>query len=415
MRDSPYTPGAGHSPEVLAGREVLLGSWREMLTDLTTGGRVRAKDIVMTGPRGIGKTATLTEFHKIGEEHGFDYISLQAVAGRGSLVDGLAYHADRKIHLGHNAWQHAKSALERITGVTLGTGAVTLGFSLQSSGVRPLPDASVFAQGLAELASQLAKRPSGGGLLFSIDELQVADPTDLALLAGTLQRLNVDHATAAVAFAATGLSNTSDALDDAQVTHPDRLFDIRPIPLQLTEDEARYAVAEPARRHNVLWDDGALEQLVAFANRYPAHLQLAADAAWTIASGPGLISQSDVEVALPVAKEEIERRTLEPSWTNTTDRQAELLGALAVNGGYVTTQQMNATLGRDNNEWAVVRRDLINQGTIYAPRRARLAFTVPTFTPYVLANYEDRRLDASVPLLSLAAMKQNAAKDARGD
>jgi hypothetical protein len=68
-----------------------------------------------------------------------------------------------------------------------------------------------------------------------------------------------------------------------------------------------------------------------------------------------------------------------------------------------------------NNEWAVVRRDLINQGTIYAPRRARLAFTVPTFTPYVLANYEDRRLDASVPLFSLAAMKQNAAKDARGD
>jgi hypothetical protein len=94
MRDSPYTPGAGHSPEVLAGREVLLGSWREMLTDLTTGGRVRAKDIVMTGPRGIGKTATLTEFHKIGEEHGFDYISLQAVAGRGSLVDGLAYWRD---------------------------------------------------------------------------------------------------------------------------------------------------------------------------------------------------------------------------------------------------------------------------------------------------------------------------------
>ncbi len=74
----------------------------------------------MTGPRGIGKTATLTEFHKIGEEHGFDCISLRAVAGRGSLVDGLAYHADRKIHLGHNAWQHAKSALERITGVALG-------------------------------------------------------------------------------------------------------------------------------------------------------------------------------------------------------------------------------------------------------------------------------------------------------
>jgi hypothetical protein len=45
MRGTPYTPGAGHSPEVLAGREVLVATWREMLTDLMTGGRVRAKDM----------------------------------------------------------------------------------------------------------------------------------------------------------------------------------------------------------------------------------------------------------------------------------------------------------------------------------------------------------------------------------
>lgn len=33
---SPYNPGAGHTPEVLAGRETLIASWEAMLTALST-------------------------------------------------------------------------------------------------------------------------------------------------------------------------------------------------------------------------------------------------------------------------------------------------------------------------------------------------------------------------------------------
>ena len=62
MRDSVYTPGAGHSPRVLAGRDDLLRDWQLMLNDADSRGRVRAQDIVLVGPRGVGKTATLSAF-----------------------------------------------------------------------------------------------------------------------------------------------------------------------------------------------------------------------------------------------------------------------------------------------------------------------------------------------------------------
>ena len=49
------------------------------------------------------------------------------------------------------------------------------------------------AGALARLAAEVAKDHSSGGLLITVDELQVAAHPDLALLAATLHRLNVDH------------------------------------------------------------------------------------------------------------------------------------------------------------------------------------------------------------------------------
>jgi Cdc6-like AAA superfamily ATPase len=57
-----YPPGAGHRPPVLAGRDELLHSWRLILNDAAAGGRPGAREIILTGPRGIGKTAALLAF-----------------------------------------------------------------------------------------------------------------------------------------------------------------------------------------------------------------------------------------------------------------------------------------------------------------------------------------------------------------
>ena len=59
MDQSPYTPGAGHNPPVLAGRDGLLRDWHLVLNDIVSSGRVRAQDMILAGPRGVGKTVTV--------------------------------------------------------------------------------------------------------------------------------------------------------------------------------------------------------------------------------------------------------------------------------------------------------------------------------------------------------------------
>ncbi|HVB07219.1 MAG TPA: ATP-binding protein [Acidimicrobiales bacterium] len=412
MRDSPYTPGAGHSPLVLAGRDNLIVDWRSMLTDLQIDGRKRAKDLILSGPRGIGKTVLLTKFESLAAEQGFDAIPIQAVAS-GRLIASLMSRADEQIRAQRGPWERAKSALERLGGVTLGAAGFSAGVTLNPSPQQPLPDPGMFAAALALLANGLKSERGNGGLLITIDELQVARGEDLALLAATLQRLNVEHPEAPVAFAGCGLPNTSEALREAGVTHPDRLFDLQPLTVDLDESSARFAIVEPARQRDVIWAPSAVDAIVHATHGYPAHLQLLADQTWLQADGPD-IAEADALVGVSLGENEIKRRTLDPRWLRATDRQAELLAAIAVSQesggvGTATTQDVSRSLGKAQSEWSTVRADLVTEGDIYAPRRGRLSFTVPTFAKYVLENYEDRRLDATVEMLTLNEMRNNNA------
>lgn len=173
-------------------------------------------------------------------------------------------------------------------------------------------DVGSLAHALAQLAGEVRDDSPHGGLLVTVDEMQVASAADLALVAATLHRLNVDHPAAVVLFAGTGLPFTAEALRKAGVTHPDRLFVLHDIPLTLDVDDARYAVIEPARAAGVSWEPEAADRLVDLTNGYPAHLQLFADAAWTAAPGPHTITLHDVQSSLPTVGAQLEQRTLGP-------------------------------------------------------------------------------------------------------
>lgn len=365
--------------------------------------------MILTGPRGTGKTATLTRFHEIAIDDDYDVIMLQAVKGRGSLIDGLMARANDRVLAKSGAWTKTKQTLERIGGVTLGVAGITAGVNVGPTRPRALPDAGLFAGGLAELAAALHDQHSRGGVLVTVDELQVTDPGDLALLAATLHRLNVEHPRSPVAFAATGLPNTIDALNAAGVTHPHRLFDEQPIKLRLDERATRYAISQPALDRQVTWDDAALSRAVAASNQYPAHIQEIAHATWLAAEGVERITDVDAVAGVEAAAGRIYRREIEPRWNDATDRQAEFLAAIAVNGGAATSQQLIATLRRKQSEWSPVRADLIAAGDIYPVRRAQLAFALPTYPEHVLENYAARRATSSVELLSLDQMRHNAA------
>jgi hypothetical protein len=412
MDQSPYTPGAGHIPPVLAGRDGLLRDWQLVLNDIVSGGRVRAQDMILAGPRGVGKTVTVSAFADLAKGQGFEVVNLQAVSGHAGLVEALLQRARTRLAEEAGPWQRARKAFERVGGVNLSVAGFGGGISTHKQDqAAPGLDAGTLAAALATLSAEVRQDAHSGGLLVTVDELQVASGPDLALLAATLHRLNVDHPSATVLFAGTGLPFTPDALRKAGVTHPDRLFVLESIPLTLEHDDARYAVVEPARQAGVVWTPDAAAAVVEASNGYPAHLQLFAHAAWTAAAGPDQITLADVEAALPRVAAQLERRTLGPRWDRISDRQMEFLAALALHGGRASTATVAKTLGRTQQELSWLREELIEEGDVYAPKRGQLAMAVPLFNRYVLSHYERTRPEAATSLLSLQQMIANAGLD----
>lgn len=70
MLESPFNPGAGTTPPVLAGREALLADAEALLTGAVHFGRA-VSPLVWTGVRGVGKTAALLDVRRRAEESGF--------------------------------------------------------------------------------------------------------------------------------------------------------------------------------------------------------------------------------------------------------------------------------------------------------------------------------------------------------
>lgn len=412
MRDNPYTPGAGNLPPVLAGRDQLLRELSIGLGNVASSGRPHAQDVIVVGPRGVGKTVTLTTYGQIAAAAGFEVVNLQAVAGSSGLVESLLQRVVSRVAANAGPWVRAKSAFDRIAGISFGVGGVSAQIAThEPSRGSSLLDPGTLAEALVELANEVKRDAPTGGLLITVDEMQVASASDLALLAATLHRLNVDYPPAAVVFAGTGLPHTPETLRSAGVTHPDRLFILEPISVALAPDEARFAIIEPARRAGVNWHPDAAERVVAVSNRYPAHLQQLAHTVWGVASGPSEITPEDVRVAIPQFETDLHRRTLGPRWDRMSDRQMEYLAAIALLGGQTTTPRLAVALGRPLRELSWIRQDLIQEGDIYSVQRGHVALAVPIFAPYILTRYEEARETADIPLLSLEHMRHNSSSN----
>lgn len=410
MDRSVYTPGAGHLPPVLAGRDGLLHALTVRLNDVANVGRTRSEDVVFTGVRGVGKTAMLTAYSTKAAEQGFEVISYQAVTGQAGLVESVLARAALRIDQEVGAWKRARRALDRISGVSLGVAGISAGIDVHDRDTafrRVHPE--VLAEALATLAQEVRRDTPTGGVLITVDELQVAAKSDLPLLAATLHRLNVDHPQAAVAFAGTGLPHVPTVLREAGVTHPDRLFLIEELAPVLPPTEARYAIIEPARRAGVSWEPTAADRLVELTNGYPAHLQLFADEAWRAAPGPSVITAEDVGAGARRAGDRLVRQSLGPRLNELPPRQLEYLAAIALHGGAATTRTIAGTLGRQQRELSWIRDELLRSGDIYAPNRGRVVMSVPAFAPFLINQYDDARESTDTSLLSLQTMRINAA------
>lgn len=410
VEDSPYSPGAGHMPIVLVARETQLNRWLAMLTAVESRGRQRAEDTIIVGPRGVGKTVLLQVMSDQARAMGYQVIAMQAARGTGGLMRYLL----REIRRRAQAEAPFRSAWQRLQSVSLGAFGVNVAVGRSAEPAPDLADLTAMdlAGGLATLASELRKEHDRGGLLLTIDEMQVAERFDLALLAATLGRLNTDYPDARVIFAGTGLLNVRQTLRDAGVTHPDRLFRLTELPARFTRDETITAIVSPTLSLDAYWDPEAVDAVYQVTGGYPAHVQLYADAVWTAAKGPR-VTLAEAIAAIQQTSSEVALSTLDPDWDELTDREREYAAAVAVLGGQARTRDVAQVL--DQPPGAVSRTDggLVRKGFCYHPSRGVVALTMPLQGPFILQVYEESRTTAGVPSLPLGALRERAERTSK--
>ena len=380
-----YAPGAGTQPPELAGREGEQTSFGVLLRRLAAGRPEQS--LALWGLRGVGKTVLLNRFAIEAEEAGWGsgYMELR---GRGPLRPVLAQVATEAAH-----------SLARREGIRkrLRQSLVISSFSVTAMPawvtfkveVDPTPgrgDSGQLDVDLQDVLVELGEtaQEAGCGVVLFFDEMQFAERDDLQALLAAFHR--IAQRQLPVALVCAGLPQLPGRLAEAS-SYAERLFQYVEID-RLTPEAARSALALPASREGVEYEQSALEFILSRADRYPFFLQTYGRYAWLIAERSP-ITFRDARAADTIAREQLDSGFHRARFNRATAAERRYLAAVAELGdGPQHTAEVSAMLGVDQRGTALVRQNLIDiKGLIYSPRRGYVDFTAPLFGDYIRRHH----------------------------
>ncbi len=294
--DNPYRPGAGTAPPALLGRDDVIDKFGVTIRR-TLSGRP-GKSVMPIGLRGVGKTVLLNRFEEIAASEEFVCGAIEAPE-TGDFETLLAVRL-RKILLSLERRGPTKAILKAL--------AVLKSFALRlpdgsqiSVNVEPLAgmaDSGVLSEDVTDLlvAAGEAARSRDSGVFIAIDEVQYLASDELAALIMAVHRtaqLNLP-----VVVVGAGLPQLPGLAGDAK-SYAERLFEFPEIG-SLSVDDAVAALAIPADKYGVQFQDAAVRLIAREAHGYPYFLQEWGYHAWnhansspiTIACGTGWRSTS---------------------------------------------------------------------------------------------------------------------------
>ncbi len=376
MRPSPYTPG--QVATVVPGREPQIEAIRERLSYVSQFQRFAGRIRVDVGPRGVGKTSLLRAMQAEANRIGF--ATVWVTAGDGPFLVALTEEfeklaGDWKEKTKETLRQALSTLTVSIGGVSIGTGASAPKPRRGSAG-RALQDVIVAAGRGAVAGDQ-------NGLALFVDEIQSADADGLRALGYAWQHMQSEAPDLpAVAFTA-GLSHTQDVITDA-VSFGER-FQYNHVE-NLDEPAARFALTAPAGQSGVRWHETALAAVLGEVQGYPHFIQLLGDYVWQAAgypdSGKALTAR---HFGVAMANFDSSRQDFfRARWTKASDRESELLVALARLGdGPQRRMDIAKALGVPTTAISMARRSLMDKGLIEASNHGYLRFTAPGFAQFV--------------------------------
>jgi hypothetical protein len=381
---SPYRPGFGSRPTVIAGRDDLLADIDEAIEGIAQDG-VAPSAFLLVGPRGVGKSVALDEIaSRAQERHGWLHIHVQKDEGT-LLNEVLAPAVDRAAADLAGLLPRSKDGL-RLSELSVRGGLPFAGASatFNRGDEQPPPSPAIqLAERLRHLADLAVAADTG--VVITLDEIQGVSKAEFGTFGTFCQEITRHHLPFLVAAA--GLPTVDNDRLPTYFVRGER-HDLG----MLSPAEARLALLEPARLAGRPFTPEAADRLLAETGGYPFAVQIHGRQAWRESSGAPSINLAAVERAIPVAADRLDRTVHREHWQTASPLERRYMIAVAdliATGDRFTGADVARSLGQAPASMTAVRARLIIAGAITYDGD-QLDFATPGMASYVSTRAESR-------------------------
>ena len=349
-RDNPFAPGPGKAPPVLVGREPILSDFDDALYNQN----FDSTGMLLTGPRGIGKTVLLDALKEVALNEGWTVIRTSAVqkTWKDDLTDEII-----RTYL-ELAPDEGQAKLKSLTIPVLGGG-----FALdRRESASPSPAKWPFRAVLRLLAETVQN-----GVTLLIDEAQASDIDELRALGDDFQiLLESEKLPITIALAALPQLNKEIERDHKDATFLQRL-DRRSL-ARLTDDEVQTAVVGPLAQEGIRISDHVAASIVAAVQGGPYFAQLFGSELWARAARDELesITEDIVTELVPRARAKYGKNVVHPQLEELSTTDKSFMLAMAMDDGDSSLAGIAKRLDRTTNHISQYRLRLIEAGLIMA-------------------------------------------------
>lgn len=262
---NPFTPGFGHVPHIIIGRDELIAKYRDALRHGYYGSPYFS--ILLKGARGTGKSVLLGEFRKIAKEENWFVINENATQGL------------------YNRIRHQLDGYDNSVVSNTGEFSGSIGNSLVASGSGNVSHAVSHAREgdtLTKLVEKKFNKDMSGeykGLVICIDEINPTAIDDLRLVATQVDSLNGDDYH--VSIIAAGLQHNIEVIDsDTVISFLRRMKKCVLGRIDIYNENVPHVISETFKQSGFNISDMQADALAQFSDGYPYAIQLFSSYAW---------------------------------------------------------------------------------------------------------------------------------------
>jgi hypothetical protein len=391
---NPFRPGAGHRPPYLAGRTAEQGEFEKLLKQ-----EIILENPLLTGLRGAGKTVLLETFKPLAIQHGWIWVGTDLSESASVSEEALAIRLMADLSVATSSLVVGEKESPGFAGERK---EVRLDFQTLTRIFEATPGLiEDKLKAVLELAAKAIARDGNRGVIFAYDEAQnLADAAKtnqfpLSLLLDVFQ--SIQRKGIPFMLALTGLPTLFPKLVEAR-TFAERMFRVIVLD-KLDEEASREAILNPMEDANcpVEFSEDSVEMIVTQSGGYPYFIQFICREVYDYFLQ---LQRQEASVPYSVPMDAITMKLdtdfFAGRWARATDRQRELLWAIATLGKAEEEFTVQEVVRASKQLEKPFTSSHVNQmlsglggaGLVYKNRFGKYSFAVPLFDRFILRQIE---------------------------